>query len=176
MARTTHLLVLSLLLAYVHTTILVTQPAVTNFPENKINYYFANFGVIHYNKPMTFSIFYTNNSLCNETDDPPFKPFTVPTFMVVNEGSCSYPKKALKAQNLGAQGIIFSSREVDYSEGNVIISDDGTGKKIKIVALFISPIDGEKLGNLSNAKIKVLFEMKQQTVSSVDLFLSASGR
>ena len=84
MNKTAKIFFICLLVIYAQNTVIITQPAVTNFPENKIEYYFANFGVIHYNKPMTFSIFYTNSSLCNETEEPPFKPFTVPTYMVVN--------------------------------------------------------------------------------------------
>jgi len=46
------------------------------------------------------------------------------------------------AQNLGAQGVIFASQEVQYSENNVILSDDGNGKKIKIAVLFVTLNDG----------------------------------
>jgi putative N-acetylmannosamine-6-phosphate epimerase len=31
--------------------------------------------------------------------------------MLVKEGNCSYPKKAIKAQSLGADGIIIGSKD-----------------------------------------------------------------
>lgn len=54
------LLTITLLLIISNSTILITQPAVTGFPNNQINYWFANFGTIHYNKAMSFSIMATN--------------------------------------------------------------------------------------------------------------------
>lgn len=136
------LLLLASLLILAQATVLITQPAVTNFANNQISYWYANFGVIHYNKPMIFSVLYTNNSLCNGTNEPALKPITAPTYLIVRQGNCSYPQKALAAQNLGAQGVIFASQEVQYSENNVVLSDDGNGKKIKIAVLFVSANDG----------------------------------
>ena len=61
--------------------------------------------------------------------------------MVSDKGSCSFPIKALKAEALGAQGILFGSLETEYSIEGVVLSDDGNGRKVKIPALFITPSD-----------------------------------
>lgn len=57
-----------------------------------------------------------------------------------------------------------------------MLSDDGTGRKVKISTLFITLEDLGKLANLTNVKIKVNYELPQRNYSSVDLFLSATGR
>lgn len=57
-----------------------------------------------------------------------------------------------------------------------MISDDGTGRKVSITTLYIKLDDFDKLSKLTNAKIKVNFELTQRNKSNVDLFLSGSGR
>ena len=47
-------------------TIVITQPAATNFEKNELPYMYANFGVIHYNKPMSYELFLTDSTLCEE--------------------------------------------------------------------------------------------------------------
>lgn len=84
---------------------LISQPARTDFQDNKVNYVFGNFGVIHYNKPMTFSVL-SLDQLC---DIEGLKDITTPTYVVVPDGPCSFVQAALNAQKLGAQGIIFAS-------------------------------------------------------------------
>lgn len=57
-----------------------------------------------------------------------------------NRGTCSYPARALKAQELGARGIIYGSSDINYAlSGRVVLSDDGHGRKVHIASLFISP-------------------------------------
>jgi hypothetical protein len=77
---------------------------------------------------------------------------------------------------LGAQGIIIATKDIDYAVGNVVLSDDGQGRKVRIATLFIRPEDFDKLATLNNAKIKVNYELLQRDKSNIDLFLSASGR
>ncbi len=74
-----------ILLSIVQCTIIITQPALNNFPNNQVEYWFANFGAIHYNKPMSFSLFPTNSTLCGtdaDKDKENIKPFTTPTYIV----------------------------------------------------------------------------------------------
>lgn len=172
------LLLISVLLvnSLVYSTILITQPAMTGFAKNQVQHWFANFGVIHYNKPMSFSLYVTNATLCGDASQPALKPFEAPTYVVVKEGGCSFPKKAQQAQNLGAQGLIIGSNEVQYTDGNIVLSDDGTGRKVRIATLFIKLQDVTKLGALTNPKIKVSFELQQMNKSTLNLFLSASGK
>lgn len=118
-------------------TVLITQPAITPYPNNELEYWFGNFGVIHYNKPMSFNLYLTNYSLCGQEEEENLKQFTVPTYIVVKDGGCSYPKKALKAQSLGAAGVIFASEEVKYALNGVVIADDGTGVKVRVSILFV---------------------------------------
>lgn len=96
--------------------------------------------------------------------------------MVVREGGCSFPAKASRAQGLGARGVIFGSNDVKYTQGDVVISDDGTGSKVKIAVIFALPEDAQKLAKLANARIKVEFELARGKTSIVNIFLSASGR
>ena len=66
-------------------------------------------------------------------------------------GTCSYPHKALAAQQLGAQGILFSYEKMDRNNPDQIIyEDDGSGKKVKIASLFITPESMTELKGLKN--------------------------
>ena len=101
---------LVLLAQFSSQTILITQPAVTSFVKNEVQYWYSNFGIIHYNKPMSYEIYVSNSTLCGDEEEAKILHFKRPTYMIVNEnGGCSFPKKALKAQELGAQGIMFGS-------------------------------------------------------------------
>ena len=138
---------------------------------------YTNFGLIHYNKPMSYELFVTQLTLCEEDVTEKIQHFKKPTFIVVSDkGSCSFPLKALKAEELGAQGIIFGSLETDYSIEGVVMADDGNGRKVRIPALFITPTDMQSLGELTAPKIKVNFPIKKSGKSQVTLFLTAGNR
>ena len=64
-----------------------------------------------------------NQGFCNSTEYLKLEHFKTPTFVVINGDSdkCSFPSRAIIAQNLGAAGIIFSSKQVKYAIGNVVI-------------------------------------------------------
>jgi hypothetical protein len=53
------------------------------------------------------------------------------------EKGCSFVTKAINAQTLGAQGVIFVSDLVHYYGKNVLIND-GNGQKVHISVLLIS--------------------------------------
>ena len=57
---------LVLLIAPAAPTIVITQPAETPFDNNTIQYWYTNFGVIHYNKPMSYEVYVTNSTLCGD--------------------------------------------------------------------------------------------------------------
>lgn len=78
--------------------------------------------------------------MCGNEEDGKIKHYTKPTYVVIKGdiGECSFPTRALYAQDIGAAGIIFSSRDVNYATGNVVLSDDGHGRKVKINALFVA--------------------------------------
>ena len=65
------------------------------------------------------------------------------------ESSCTYTKKALNAQAIGAKGILISSSIADYNEGAVIQTDDGNGRKVHITCLFINVKSYDKLSGLN---------------------------
>lgn len=77
-----YLLILLLSMQLSNSTMLITQPAVTNFAKNEVEYWYANFGTIHYNKPLSVDIFPTNETLCDPSSTS-LKPFTAPTFILV---------------------------------------------------------------------------------------------
>lgn len=53
---------------------------------------------------------------------------------------CSYTKRAEVAQRIGAKGLIIADKSQVYPEeaGKAIEADDGNGKKVHIVCLFIT--------------------------------------
>lgn len=75
-----------------------------------------------------------------------------PTYVVIKINGneiCSYTKRALAAQSIGAKGIIIASTGATYAKGNVIESDDGNGKKVHITCLFITIESYDKLKKLN---------------------------
>jgi len=54
------LLLALLFLAIAHTTIVITSPLQTGFPNNELNYLYVNFGEIPYSKTLTFDLFITD--------------------------------------------------------------------------------------------------------------------
>ena len=103
-----YFVIICLLFLSLDATVTFTQPKKTTFPDNKLNYSYANFGVVHYGKKQNYALVFLNESLCNTTKT---KHFTKPTYVAIqgNLSSCSYTIKAITAQNLGAKGIIFGS-------------------------------------------------------------------
>ena len=59
---------LALLLTLSNQTIAITQPAVTPFHNNTLQYWYTNFGVIYYNKPLSYQIYVTNSTLCGDAE------------------------------------------------------------------------------------------------------------
>ena len=133
-------LLLSLLLCILNATVTFITPKKTTFPDNKLNYSYANFGVVHYGKKQNFVLVFLNESLCNTTKT---KHFTKPTYVAIqaNLSQCSYTVRAITAQNLGAKGIIFGSPDTKYYDQGVVLADDGNGRKVHITSLFVSPED-----------------------------------
>ena len=42
------------------------------------------------------------------------------------------------AQQMGARGVMFTSEWVEYEEGQVVLADDGNGRRVHIPVLFIA--------------------------------------
>lgn len=59
---------LFLVYSVVYSTIVVTQPANNPFEHNEINYWYANFGEIHYGKPAVYKLIVLNQGFCNSTE------------------------------------------------------------------------------------------------------------
>jgi len=66
MLRIIVLLATSLL---IYGTLIITTPLVTDFKDNTIDYYYANFGEIPYGKTMSYDVVVFNSSLCTLPDD-----------------------------------------------------------------------------------------------------------
>ncbi len=49
------------------TTLVITTPLVTTFPDNNIDYYYANFGEIPYGKTLSFDVVVLDQSLCDNS-------------------------------------------------------------------------------------------------------------
>jgi hypothetical protein len=62
------LLLAVLLIAAVHSTIVITSPLQTGFANNELNYLYVNFGGIPYSKTLAFDLYITEKSLC-ENDE-----------------------------------------------------------------------------------------------------------
>lgn len=60
MIKIQYLLLISLLFITINTTVSIIQPRKTDFKDNKLNYSYANFGVVHYGKTQTYSLYITN--------------------------------------------------------------------------------------------------------------------
>lgn len=158
-------------------TLVITTPLITDFPNNTIDYFYANFGEISYGKTLSFDLQVTNNSLCGPPTD--LDHLQKPTYLVIKTNSietCSYTKRALTAQAIGAKGIIIASTKADYAKGNVIESDDGNGKKVHITCLHITNESFEKLKKLNKIEIIAKFPVPQEVSTTVSLFISASKR
>lgn len=48
----------------VHATILVTSPLVTDFDNNTIAYFYANFGEVPYGKSLAYELIVLDHGLC----------------------------------------------------------------------------------------------------------------
>lgn len=145
-----NIVLISICIICIRSTLIITNPIVTDFPNNELNYYYSNFGEIPYAKTLSFDINVSNDSLC---DDPnKYEHLTKPTYIVIKTNlanTCSYTKRALVAQAIGAKGIIIASPSVSYVKGNVVEADDGNGKKVHITCLFITNESYDKLAKLS---------------------------
>jgi predicted SpoU family rRNA methylase len=87
-----------------------------------------------------------------------------PTYIVIRTNSietCSYTKRALTAQAIGAKGIVIASSKADYAKGSVIESDDGNGKKVHITCLHITSKSFEQLQRLNKIEIIAKFPVPQ---------------
>lgn len=105
---------ISLLVLPLQATIAISSPLVTPFSDNLLPYFYANFGVIRYDKSQTYDLFITNQSLCKNHNFS----LTVPTFIVTVEDfstNCSDTRQALLAQYIGASGVIISSEYTRYT-------------------------------------------------------------
>ncbi len=53
----------------VYGTLIITTPLVTDFKDNSIDYYYANFGQIPYGKTLSYDVLVLNSSLCTLQDN-----------------------------------------------------------------------------------------------------------
>ena len=60
--------------------------------------------------------------------------------LITKSGNCSYVKKAVNAQKVGARSLIIIDNITLHKK--VIPSNDGSGRQVHIPTLFISEDDG----------------------------------
>lgn len=53
----------------VRATIIVTNPIVTDFDNNTIAYFYANFGEVPYGKSLTYELVVLDHGLCGNPND-----------------------------------------------------------------------------------------------------------
>jgi hypothetical protein len=109
------------LLATIHATLLITSPLVTDFPNNSIPYFYANFGEVTYGKTLSFDLKIMENGLCEKPAE--YEQLKKPTYLVIRTNyheTCSLTKRAEVAQLIGAKGLIIATPSADYAKGNVI--------------------------------------------------------
>lgn len=52
------------LLTLTQSSLVITSPLVTDFPDNSIPYFYANFGEVTYGKTLSFDVRIMENGLC----------------------------------------------------------------------------------------------------------------
>jgi len=63
------IIVLLTVCSVIYGTLIITTPLITDFKDNSIDYYYANFGQIPYGKTMSYDVVVLNSSLCTLLDD-----------------------------------------------------------------------------------------------------------
>jgi hypothetical protein len=53
-----------ILLTLSQSSLIITSPLVTDFPDNSIPYFYANFGEVTYGKTLSFDVRIMENGLC----------------------------------------------------------------------------------------------------------------
>ena len=142
--------VITAILVNLRGNIVISSPMITDFTDNSIDYFYANFGEISYGKTLTLDLLLFNDSFCDTSLE--FEHLQKPTYIVIRATTiqgCSYTKRALFAQSMGAKGIIIATDISLSQKGNVIHADDGNGKKVHISCFFITPATFDKLRSLS---------------------------
>lgn len=89
-----NLILLTILMSYATSTMLITSPAINPFDDSKIPYSYANIGTIPYGKTLTYDLVEsTGIDLCQSLDiNSTTNHFTTPTYLLVDTsfGTCSY--------------------------------------------------------------------------------------
>lgn len=76
-------LILALVLFLISLTtarLIITTPLVTEFPNNSIPYYYANFGEVPYGKSLSYDVIVLDDGLCG---NPPISKLKKPTYLVI---------------------------------------------------------------------------------------------
>lgn len=58
-----------MMVGLVQATIIVTSPLVTDFDNNTIAYFYANFGEVPYGKSLTYELIVLDNGLCGNPNE-----------------------------------------------------------------------------------------------------------
>jgi hypothetical protein len=75
------LIVLIAVVGLAHATLVITSPLVTDFPNNTIPYFYANFGEVAYGKTLSFDLTIADSGLCDPSNKN--KQLKKPTYLVV---------------------------------------------------------------------------------------------
>ena len=68
-------------LAIAHASLIITSPLVTDFPNNSIPYFYANFGEVTYGKTLSFDVRIMENGLCQKPEN--YEQLKKPTYVVI---------------------------------------------------------------------------------------------
>ena len=58
-----------MMVGLVQATIIVTSPLVTDFDNNTIAYFYANFGEVPYGKSLTYELIVLDHGLCGDPNE-----------------------------------------------------------------------------------------------------------
>jgi hypothetical protein len=133
---------------------------------------------------------------CNETDyavpdmdilqskeGPAHDQVRLINIIMVRRGECSFVTKVKVASAKGAHAVIIVDREdsplKSHDLQNIIVADDGYGKKISIPSVLISHFDGDKLIDACKAGevvIELAWVIPTGVTVTMDLWMSSGSR
>jgi hypothetical protein len=63
------ILSITFILIAVNTTLVITNPLVTDFTDNEVKYFYANFGEVPYGKTQSFDVVLLDRFLCGNISE-----------------------------------------------------------------------------------------------------------
>ena len=176
---------------HIHCGISIAQPAelANKFFNSDIEAVYGNFGSIDLGfealgsiwiKPQTEKSNLSPNYACESLQDIKilkdnynFADFNV---VLVDKGSCSFPKMAKEVEKIGGDMILIINNEPGSVSGYKVTNDDGRGNEVSIPVAMISYNDGKAIMDYiinhpkQNVYLNIEIGMNQRNKVKIDLF------